>query len=416
MTPPFKPASRVEQVRYEIRGALARRARELEQEGNDILHLNIGNPGAFGLRTPETMRRAVVRNLKYSEAYGPQTGIFPAREAVAMQFQSRGLANTRYDQVMIGNGVSELVDLVLRSLLEPGDEVLIPAPDYPLWTAAVVLNGGKALHYPCPAAQQFQPDIEAIRAMITPRTRALVVINPNNPTGAVYSEPVLKALADLAAEHQLILFSDEIYDSIVYDEARFIPMATLAADTLCVSFGGLSKVYRACGWRVGWAVFTGALERGRDYMLAVEKLAALRLSANVPGQWAVQTALGGYQSIADLVAPGGRLHESRQAVLEACAKSRFLDLIAPMGAMYAFPSVKPEVMPDFDDHRFAAELLEQKHILIVPGSSFNIRQRHHFRLTLLPEAEDLAAAFERMEDLLEELAAEPSRAPIASNA
>lgn len=413
---PFKPASRVAQVRYEIRGALARRARELEQEGNDILHLNIGNPGAFGLRTPETMRRAVVRNLKYSEGYGPQTGIFPAREAVAMQFQSRGLTDTRYDQVMIGNGVSELVDLVLRSLLEPDDEVLIPAPDYPLWTAAVVLNGGKALHYPCPAAQQFQPDIAAIRSMITPRTRALVVINPNNPTGAVYSESVLKALADLAAEHQLILFSDEIYDAIVYDEARFIPMATLAADTLCVSFGGLSKVYRACGWRVGWAVFSGALERGRDYMLAVEKLAALRLSANVPGQWAVQTALGGYQSIVDLIAPGGRLHESRQAVIEACARSRFLDLITPMGAMYAFPSIKPEVLPDFDDYRFAVELLEQKHILIVPGSSFNIRQAHHFRLTLLPEAEDLAAAFERIEDLLEELAAAPVRARIASNA
>ena len=412
----FKPASRINEVRYEIRGALARRARELEQEGNDILHLNIGNPGAFGLRTPETMRRAVVRNLKYSEPYGPQTGIFPAREAVAMQFQARGLTKTRFDQVMIGNGVSELVDLVLRSLLEPGDEVLIPAPDYPLWTAAVVLNGGKALHYPCPADQQFWPDIEAIRAMITPKTRALVVINPNNPTGAVYPESVLQALADLAAEHNLILFSDEIYDAICYDEARFVPMATLAEDTLCVSFGGLSKVYRACGWRVGWAVFTGALERAGDYMLAVEKLAALRLSANVPGQWAVQTALGGYQSIADLVAPGGRLHESRQAVIEACQKSRFLDLVSPMGAMYAFPSVKPEALPDFDDHRFAAELLEQKHILIVPGSSFNIRARHHFRLTLLPEAEDLASAFERMEDLLEELAEEPERVRIAQSA
>lgn len=416
MTKSFKPASRIEQVRYEIRGALARRARELEQEGNDILQLNIGNPGAFGLRTPETMRRAVVRNLKYSEAYGPQTGIFPAREAVAMQFQSRGLTDTRYDQVLIGNGVSELVDLVLRSLLEPGDEVLVPAPDYPLWTAAVVLNGGTPLHYPCPAEQQFQPDLEALRAMITPRTRALVVINPNNPTGAVYSESTLQALADLAAEHDLILFSDEIYDAIVYDRARFVPMATLATDTLCVSFGGLSKVYRACGWRVGWAVFTGALERGRPYMLAVEKLAALRLSANVPGQWAVQTALGGYQSINDLVAPGGRLHESRQAIIEACAKSRFLDLVTPMGAMYAFPSVKPEVLPDFDDHRFAAELLEQKHILIVPGSSFNIRQRHHFRLTLLPEAEMLQSAFERMEDLLEELAAAPDRVRTASKA
>ncbi|MEE4295120.1 MAG: aminotransferase class I/II-fold pyridoxal phosphate-dependent enzyme [Wenzhouxiangella sp.] len=409
MKTPFRVASRVGDVRYEIRGDLARRARELEQQGHDILHLNIGNPGAFGLRTPETMRRAVVRNLKYSEAYGPQTGIFPAREAVAMQFQSRGLTDTRYDQVMIGNGVSELVDLVLRSLLEPGEEVLIPAPDYPLWTAAVVLNGGQPRHYPCPADKGFLPDVDAIRAMINEKTRALVVINPNNPTGAVYPEPVLRELAQIAAENDLIIFSDEIYDSICYDEAQFVPMAPLADQTLCVSFGGLSKVYRACGWRVGWAVFTGALDRAGDYRLAVEKLAALRLSANVPGQWAVQTALGGYQSIADLVAPGGRLYESRQAVIDACEKSRFLDLATPMGALYAFPAVNRDSMPDFDDHRFAAELLEHKHILVVPGSSFNISERHYFRITLLPEAEDLAMAFEKMEDLLEELADAPER-------
>jgi alanine-synthesizing transaminase len=413
MKPPFQTASRVEKVRYEIRGALARRARELEQQGHDILQLNIGNPGAFGLRTPETMRRAVVRNLKYSEAYGPQTGIFPAREAVAMQFQGRGMTHTRYDQVVIGNGVSELVDLVLRSLLEPDDEVLVPAPDYPLWTAAVVLNGGKAVHYDCSPDHDFIPDVDLIRAQITPRTRALVVINPNNPTGAVYPESVLRGLAELAAEHNLVLFSDEIYDAICYDDARFVPMAPLAEDTLCVTFGGLSKVYRACGWRVGWAVFTGALERAHDYRLAVEKLAALRLSANVPGQWAVQTALGGYQSIADLVGRGGRLHDSRQAVIEAVAGSRFLDLVTPMGAMYAFPSVRHDVLPDFDDHRFAAELLEQKHILIVPGSSFNIEQRNHFRITLLPEAETLALAFERIDELLEELAEAPERLQIA---
>ncbi|TVQ29401.1 MAG: aminotransferase class I/II-fold pyridoxal phosphate-dependent enzyme [Wenzhouxiangella sp.] len=413
MKPAFQTASRVSKVRYEIRGALARRARELEQQGLDVLKLNIGNPGEFGLRTPETMRRAVVRNLQYSEAYGPQTGIFPAREAVAMQYQARGLTDTRFDQVFIGNGVSELVDLVLRSLLEPGDEVLVPAPDYPLWTAAVVLNGGNAVHYPCRAENDWIPDLDEVRKRITPKTRALVVINPNNPTGAVYPEPVLQGLARIAAEHNLILFSDEIYDAICYDEARFVPMAPLAEDTLCVSFGGLSKVYRACGWRVGWAVFTGALERAQDYMLAVEKLAALRLSANVPGQWAVQTALGGYQSIADLVGRGGRLHESRQAIIEATARSRFLDLVTPMGAMYAFPSIKADVIPGFDDHRFATELLEQKHILVVPGSSFNIEQRNHFRITLLPEAEQLVDAFERIEDLLEELADEPDRVCLA---
>jgi alanine-synthesizing transaminase len=409
MKPSFQTAGRLDAVRYEIRGELARRARELEQQGNDILHLNIGNPGAFGFRTPETMRRAVIRNLPHSEGYGPQAGIFPAREAVAMQFQARGLTDTRYDQVIVGNGVSELVDLTLRSLLEPDDEVLVPAPDYPLWTAAVVLNGGRAVHYQCRAEDDFIPDVERLESQITPRTRALVVINPNNPTGAVYPEHTLQALADLATRHDLVIFSDEIYDSVCYDDARFVPMATLAPETLCVSFGGLSKVYRACGWRVGWAVFTGALERAEDYMLAVEKLAALRLSSNVPGQWAVQTALGGYQSIADLVGRGGRLHESRQAVIDACHRSRFLDLVAPRGAMYAFPSVRPEVFGDFDDHRFAAELLEHKHILIVPGSSFNIPDRHHFRVTLLPEAEQLDGAFGRIEELLEELADEPQR-------
>lgn len=409
MKPPFQTASRLADVRYEIRGALSRRAHELERQGNDVLHLNIGNPGAFGFRTPETMRRAVTRNLHYSEGYGPQAGIFPARESVAMQFQTRGLTDTRHDQVIIGNGVSELVDLTLRSMLEPSDEVLIPAPDYPLWTAATVLNGGRAVHYPCRAEDRFLPDIDRLEQLITPKTRALVVINPNNPTGAVYPEDVLRQLAELATRHNLILFSDEIYDAVCYDDARFIPIAPLAPDTLCVSFGGLSKVYRACGWRVGWAVFTGALERADDYRLAVEKLAALRLSANVPGQWAVQTALGGYQSIADLVGRGGRLYESRQSIIDAVAQSPHLDLVAPMGAMYAFPSVRPDIFPEFDDHRFATELLEHKHILIVPGSSFNIDQRNHFRVTLLPEAEELAAAFARIDDLLEELADEPQR-------
>lgn len=409
MKPPFRTAGRLGDVRYEIRGALARRARELEQQGNEILHLNIGNPGAFGFRTPETMRRAIVRNLPYSEGYGPQAGIFPAREAVAMHFQARGLTETRYDQVILGNGVSELVDITLRSLLDPGDEVLIPAPDYPLWTAATVLNGGRAMHYPCRAENHFVPRIEDLESLVSAKTRALVVINPNNPTGAVYPESVLEQLADFATRHDLILFSDEIYDAVCYDEARFVPIAPLAPETLCVSFGGLSKVYRACGWRVGWAVFTGALERATDYQLAVEKLAALRLSANVPGQWAVQTALGGYQSIADLVGRGGRLHESRQAVIDAVDNSDFLEMIRPMGAMYAFPSVRPERFGDFDDHRFAAELLEHKHILIVPGSSFNIAERHHFRITLLPEAEELTEAFGRIEDLLDELADEPQR-------
>ncbi len=397
---PIQAASRVADVRYEIRGPLARRAHELEAQGHDVLHLNVGNPGAFGLNAPETMREAIVRNLRSSDAYGPQTGIFPAREAVAIQFQERGLVDTRFKQVLIGNGVSELVDLTLRALLEPGDEVLVPAPDYPLWTAAVVLNGGKAVHYACPAADGFLPDPRAIEAQITERTRALVVINPNNPTGAVYPKPLLRELAAIAERHGLVLFSDEIYDAILYDGAAFTPMATLVENTLCVSFGGLSKVYRACGWRVGWLVFTGDLERAEAYRLAVEKLAALRLSSNVPTQWAVQTALGGYQSIHELIDRGGRLYEARRAVIDAVAASRHLDLVAPGGAMYAFPSVKTDAA--FDDHAFARDLLEHHHILIVPGTSFNITDPRHFRISLLPEPQRLTRAIEAIDDQLDE--------------
>jgi len=390
---PVRPAARVGEVRYEIRGRLARRAHELEQAGNDVLHLNVGNPGRFGLHAPETMRQAVIRNLAESDAYGPQTGIFPAREAVAIRFQERGLVDTRFHQVMIGNGVSELVDLSLRALLEPGDEVLIPAPDYPLWTAATVLNGGRAVHYPCSAGRDFLPDPAEIEARIGERTRALVVINPNNP---------LRELAALAERHGLVVFCDEIYDAITYDGAEFVPMAGCMRDGVCVTFGGLSKVWRACGWRVGWMVFTGDLERLEDYRLAVEKLAALRLSSNVPAQWAVQTALGGYQSIAELVAPGGRLYESRRAVIETVAAARHLEVVAPQGAMYAFPVVRLPEAAAFDDHGFAERLLERAHVLIVPGSSFNIADTRHFRITLLPEHQALERAIDAIDTLLAE--------------
>jgi alanine-synthesizing transaminase len=306
---------------------------------------------------------------------------------------------------MIGNGVSELVDLALRALLEPGEEVLIPAPDYPLWTAATVLNGGKAVHYPCATGTRFLPDPEDIESRITPRTRALVVINPNNPTGAVYPRSLLAELAAVAERHDLVLFCDEIYDGITYDDAEYVPMATLAEDCLCVSFGGLSKVYRACGWRVGWMVFTGEFDRAENYRFAVEKLAALRLSSNVPTQWAVQTALGGYQSIRELTASGGRLYESRRAVIDAVERSRHLELIAPDGAMYAFPSVRLDGDTPFDDHAFAEYLLEHGHVLLVPGTSFNIADTRHFRITLLPEAGQLARAIATMDELLDEFLA-----------
>lgn len=393
-------------VRYEIRGSLARRALELERQGYEIISLNIGNPGLFGLRTPETMRLAMIENLNSSEAYCNQKGIFPAREAVVMQQQSRGVSDTTADHVFMGNGVSELIDLTLRALLNDGDEVLLPSPDYPLWTAATVLNGGKAVYYPCRESEGFNPDVAAIAAAITPKTRAIVVINPNNPTGAVYSRETLEKIAALAEKHDLVVFSDEIYDQMVYDDAQFVPMATLIGNALCATFGGLSKVYRACGYRVGWVSFSGALERSESYLGALDLLAALRLCSNVPGQWAVQTALGGRQSIHELCAPGGRLFESRQAIIDGVERSCYLYLTAPQGAMYAFVGVDTRRLPGFDDEEFAMQLLEQQHVLVAPGSSFNTPYRDHFRLTNLPDADQMAVVFERIENVLDQMASQ----------
>ncbi len=398
------PSSGLANVRYEIRGDLARRAHEMERLGYEIVPLNIGNPGLFGFRTPETMRLAIIENLKASEAYSHQKGIFPAREAVVMQQQSRGVRGVSADEVFMGNGVSELIDLVLRALLSTDDEVLVPTPDYPLWTAAVNLNRGKAVHYPCRPENGFEPDAQDIEALITTRTRAIVVINPNNPTGAVYTRKTLEAIARLAEKHHLVVFSDEIYDQILYDNAEFIPMATLVHGTLCATLAGLSKVYRACGYRVGWVSFSGELEPAREYLSALDKLSSLRLCSNVPGQWAVQTALGGYQSIRELTSPGGRLFQSRQAIIEGVAKSRYLQVHAPRGAIYAFIGIKDGVIEDFDDQRFAMDLLEHKHVLLAPGNSFNAPYKTHFRITNLPRQEVLAEVFRRMEELLDSYA------------
>lgn len=387
-------------VRYEIRGKLARRAQEMARMGYEIISLNIGNPALFGFRTPETMRLAMIENFAESEGYCHQRGIFPAREAVVMQQQARGVQGVSADEVFIGNGVSELIDLTLRALLNDGDEVLVPSPDYPLWTAAVNLNRGKAVHYPCRPENGFVPDPQEIEALITPRTRAIVVINPNNPTGAVYPRAVLEKIALLAERRNLVVFSDEIYDQIVYDGAEFVPMAALVHDTLCVTMSGLSKVYRACGYRVGWAVLSGKLRGAQDFINSMELLASLRLCSNVPGQWAVQTALGGYQSVKELVTPGGRLYESRRAIVESIAASEFLRLYEPRGAMYAFPGVDLGKIPDFDDQAFALDLLEQKHVLVAPGVSFNVAYRNHFRITNLPDSATLKIVFQRIDELL----------------
>ncbi len=400
--PTIRISDALRHVRYEIRGKLARRAQELGRMGYEIISLNIGNPALFGFRTPETMRLAVIENFADSEGYCHQKGIFPAREAVVMQQQARGVQGVSAEEVFIGNGVSELIDLALRALLNDGDEVLVPSPDYPLWTAAVNLNRGRAVHYPCRPENDFVPEAGELEALLTPRTRAIVVVNPNNPTGAVYPRATLEGIARLAERRGLVVLSDEIYDQILYDEAEFVPMATLVHDTLCVTMSGLSKVYRACGYRVGWCVLSGKLRAAQEFVGALELLASLRLCANVPGQWAVQTALGGHQSIRELVRPGGRLYESRRVILDSIAASPYLTLRPPRGALYAFPGIDSEVLPDFDDQVFALDLLEQKHVLVAPGVSFNVPYRSHFRITNLPDPATLRTVFQRIDELLAE--------------
>ncbi len=344
----------------------------------------------------------MIENLGQAEPYCHQKGIFPAREAVVMQQQDRGIPDVSADGVFIGNGVSELIDLSLRALLNPGDEVLVPSPDYPLWSAAVSLNGGIPRYYNCRPGNAFQPDVEEIESLVNERTKAIVVINPNNPSGAVYSRETLQGVARLAARRGLVVLADEIYDQMVYDDAEFVPLATLVDDAVCVSFSGLSKVYRACGYRVGWCSFSGDLDGAAEYLHGMELLAALRLCANVPGQWAVQTALGGFQSIRDLVRPGGRLYQQRQAVIDRVAESRYLSLHKPMGAMYAFIRLDECFAGRLEDQKFAMELLEDKHVLVAPGSSFNTPYSDHFRITTLPDVETINIVFDRIEALLEQ--------------
>lgn len=391
----------LEGVRYEIRGELAHRAMELERQGYEIISLNIGNPGLFGYRTPETMRLAMIENLGQSEAYCHQKGIFPAREAVVMQQQDRGVMDVTAEDVFIGNGVSECIDFALRALLNSGDELLVPSPDYPLWSAAVSLNHGTPVYYNCLPENEFQPDPDEIRSLITSKTRGIVLINPNNPTGAVYKRELLEEIVRIAEQRQIIIFADEIYDQMLYGDIEHVPLATMVHETLCATFNGLSKIYRACGYRVGWVAFSGDRENAAEYLHAVELLASLRLCSNVPGQWAVQTALGGYQSIKTLTEPGGRLYQSRQAVIEGIENSQYLEVQPPDGAMYAFPRVKTELIPGFSDQEFALELLEKKHVLIAPGTSFNVPYKNHFRITTLPEEREMKAVFERLEEALD---------------
>jgi alanine-synthesizing transaminase len=404
---------RLSQVRYEIRGELARRARDLEAQGRTLIKLNIGNPGAFGFRAPQHLQDAIARHMAESDPYCHQQGLVEAREAVAAQQLARGAHGVSANHVFMGNGVSELIDMALRALLNPGDEVLLPSPDYPLWSAATILNDGVPVYYDCKPENGFQPDPEQIERLVSARTRALVLINPNNPSGAVYPRETLQALVRIAEKHRLLLMADEIYDGITFEEARFVPLASLSGDLPCLSFGGLSKVHRACGYRVGWATLSGDPIRSGDYHHSLDLLGALRLCANVPGQWAARAALQGPDTISALTAPGGRLFEARRAVAEACARSAHLSLVEPQGALYAFPGVDPARFPDFDDHRFALELLETEGVLVVPGSSFNVAYRNHFRVTLLPQPDEIREVFERIERVLARRIATPQRHAVA---
>ncbi|MFC0679520.1 aminotransferase class I/II-fold pyridoxal phosphate-dependent enzyme [Lysobacter korlensis] len=399
--PALKTRERLTEVRYEIRGELARRARELEAQGRRLIKLNIGNPGAFGFRAPEHLQRAIAGRIDETDPYTHQQGLPVAREALAAHYRRRGAPNASPERIFIGNGVSELIDLSLRALLNPGDEVLVPSPDYPLWTAATILNDGCPVHYHCRAENGFLPDPDEIESLVTPRTRAIVLINPNNPTGAVYPRELLERIVAIAARHQLLLMSDEIYDEVVYDGAKFEPLAPLAGDVPCLSFGGLSKVYRACGWRIGWALLSGDVRAIGDFHHAMDLLGALRLCANVPGQFAIEAALGGEATINALCAPGGRLYEARRAVVESVAVSRHLQMTTPAGALYGFPTVTGDAARSFDDHGFALELLETENVLVVPGASFNSRERTQFRVTLLPQPDELREVFARIERVLD---------------
>ena len=408
----IKPSAHLAEVRYEIRGALTRRARELEAAGRPIIKLNIGNPGRYGFTTPAHLREAIASHLVDSEAYGHEQGLEEAREAIVAQQRARGAFGVDVERVFVGNGVSELIDLSLRALLQPGEEVLLPSPDYPLWSAATILNNGHPRYYRCLAENGHLPDPDEMESLIGPRTRALVLINPNNPTGAVYPKALLERIVAVARKHNLLLLCDEIYDEILYDGTPFQPLAAVAGDHPCVSFGGLSKVHRACGYRVGWMSLSGDPKRTVDYREALQLLAALRLCANVTAQWAVKPALLDKPTIVDLTSPGGRLHEARRLILDQVKASPYFDLVAPGGAIYAFPRVRADVVPHFDDTAFALRLLDEENVLVVPGTSFNLPASRHLRLTLLPELSQLSEVFARMDRVLGRMVA--GSRPVAS--
>jgi alanine-synthesizing transaminase len=387
-------------VLYDIRGPVLKRAMELEAEGQPILKLHIGNPAPFGFEAPHEILQDVVRNLPVAHGYSDSKGILSARRAIVQHYEQHGFTDLDVEDVYLGNGVSELIVMALQALLNDGDEVLIPAPDYPLWTAAVSLGGGTPVHYVCDEAQDWAPDLTDIEAKITDRTKALVIINPNNPTGAVYSMELLKSVVEPARRNNLIIFADEIYDRILYDGATHTSIASLAPDLLMLTFSGLSKAYRVCGFRSGWMAVTGPKRLAGSYIEGLEMLANMRLCPNVPGQHAIQAAIGGHQSINDLVLPGGRLREQRDRAWSLLNEIPGVSCVKPAGALYVFPRLDPDVYEIKDDQQLVLELLEEQHILVVQGTGFNWPQTDHLRIVTLQHADDLEEAIGRMADFL----------------
>ena len=389
-------ANRLRDVRYDIRGPVLRRARQLEADGHQILKLNLGNPAPFGLNAPESVLRDVVHSIRDAQGYSDARGIYPARLAVAESFERKGVAGVGPDDVFLGNGVSELIVMALQGLLDAGDEVLIPSPDYPLWTGAVGLCGGRAVHYRCDEQECWAPDLGHVAEQITPRTRALVIINPNNPTGAVYSKETLLGLLDLARRHQLLVLTDEIYDQILYEDAVHECAAALAPDLLVLTLGGLSKTYRLAGFRSGWLVVSGPRDEATEYLEGLELLANMRLCPNVPAQYAIVPALGGMQSIEPLLQPGGRLREQRDHAWAAMKAIPGVDCVKPAGALYLFPRLDPDVYKIADDERMVIDLLEQQHLLLSHGTGFNLPTADHLRLVFLASVEVLDDAIGRL--------------------
>jgi len=399
---PVRKSSKLANVCYDIRGPVMARAQQMEEEGHRIIKLNIGNPAPFGFEAPEEIMQDVILNLGNASGYSDSKGLFSARKAIMHYTQTKGIRGVKIDDIYIGNGVSELIVMAMQALLDNDDEVLVPAPDYPLWTAAVTLAGGTARHYVCDEQSGWFPDIEDIRSKINSKTRAIVLINPNNPTGAVYPKEVLEQVIQVAREHQLIIYADEIYDKVLFDGVEHTSIASLADDVLFVTFGGLSKNYRAAGYRAGWLIVSGDKRHARDYIEGLTMLASMRLCSNVPAQHAIQTALGGYQSINDLVTTGGRLLRQRDLAYEMLTAIPGVSCVKPQGALYMFPRLDPALYPIADDRQFILELLEEERVLVVQGSGFNWIAPDHIRLVFLPNVDDLTEAIQRIARFLEQ--------------